>query len=96
MIRSESEYEDSDVECVGEVQAETIDITNDEDLNAFMDTCDENGASKGPIKAKGEFGIDDLPPIANLTITVPESECIQLGTISGMVETLGRSTFIDS
>lgn len=75
---------------MGEVGPETIDITNDEDLKAFMDSCDDQtGAPKGPIKAKGEFGLDDLPPIADLTITVPESECIQLGTISGVVETLG-------
>lgn len=74
---------------MGEVDPETIDITNEDDLKAFMDSCDDTTAPKGPIKAKGEFGIDDLPPIADLTITVPESECIQLGTISGVVETLG-------
>lgn len=74
---------------MGEVSPETIDITNENDLKAFMDSCDDNGAPKGPIKAKGEFGIEDLPPIADLTITVPESECIQLGTISGVVGTLG-------
>lgn len=55
-----------------------------------MESCEDN-TPKGPIKAKGEFGIDDLPPIADLTITVPESECIQLGTISGCVDTLGKT-----
>lgn len=60
-------------------------------MNKFIENCDdETGGEKGPVKAKGELGIDDLPPIAELTITVPESECIQLGTVSGIVETLGK------
>lgn len=88
-FRTDSDDDESDVECVGEVGPETIDITAEDDLRAFVESCEDNDAPKGPIKAKGEFGIDDLPPIADLTITVPESECIQLGTVSGVVETLG-------
>lgn len=42
------------------------------------------------MKTKGELGMDDLPPIAELTITVPESECVELGNISGIVDTLGE------
>lgn len=85
---SESEL-DSDVECVSSIPPQIIDITNDEELQEFLETCDENAPS-GPIKAKGEFGIEDLPPIAELTITVPESECVELGKISGIVDTLGK------
>lgn len=90
---SETEEEDdSDVEFVGSVNPETIDITNDEGLSKFMEDCeDESGGRKGPVKAKGELGIEELPPIEELSITVPESECIQLGTVSGFVETLGKS-----
>lgn len=54
-----------------------------------MDSCEEN-APPGPIKAIGELGIEDLPPIAELTITVAESECKELGKISGIVDTLGN------
>lgn len=45
----------------------------------------------GPIKAKGEFGLKDLPPIEDLTITVSEDECIKLGTILRTVDTLGNN-----
>lgn len=77
------------MECVGSIPAQVIDITNDEELQEFLDTCEDN-TSSGPIKAKGELGIEDLPPIAELTITVPESECVELGKISGIVDTLGK------
>lgn len=59
-----------------------------------MDACDEN-APQGPIKAIGELGIEELPPIAELTITVAESECVELGKISGIVDTLGKHANAD-
>lgn len=84
-----TDSDDSDVECIGTIPAQTIDITNDEEIQEFLESCEEN--TQGPMKTKGELGIDDLPPIAELTITVPESECVELGNISGIVETLGKS-----
>ena len=39
-----------------------------------------------PIKVEGELLISDLPPIEELHITVPEQECVQLGTINSIVE----------
>ncbi|XP_031626781.1 H/ACA ribonucleoprotein complex non-core subunit NAF1 [Contarinia nasturtii] len=83
---SESDLDDSDVECIGSVATQTIDITNDEDIQEFLDACEAN--TSGPVKTKGELGMDDLPPIAELTITVPESDCVELGSISGIVDTL--------
>lgn len=77
------------MECLGGVPTQTIDITNDEDIQEFLDSCDDNTPS-GPIKAKGELGIEDLPPIEDLTITVAESDCVELGKISGIVDTLGE------
>lgn len=77
------------MECLGNVAAQTIDITNDDDIQEFLDSCEDNTPS-GPIKAKGELGIEDLPPIEELTITVPESDCVELGKISGIVDTLGE------
>lgn len=82
------ESDESDVEYLGTLKNETVDITEDDDFNSFMESCGEQ--PQGPMKVKGEFGIEDLPPIEELTITVPESECIQLGTVSGIVETLGK------
>lgn len=52
--------------------------------------ADDAEKPSGPIKAKGEFGLDDLPPISDLTITVSEDECIVLGTVTGTVDTLGK------
>lgn len=79
------------MEFVGKLEPETISIADgDEELNAFMESC--SSAPSGPIKAKGELGIDDLPPIQDLTITVAEEDCIKLGTVSGIVDTLGMLT----
>lgn len=51
-------------------------------------SVDQSDEFAEPIKAKGELGIEDLPPIEDLAITVSENECIKCGTISGVVETL--------
>lgn len=44
--------------------------------------------SKEFVKARGELGIDDLPPIEDLQIQVPENECVQMGKIFSIVEQL--------
>lgn len=86
------------MELVGVEEAEVIQINDedDADYNALYDGLrngpladDENEKPSGPIKAKGEFGLDDLPPIADLTIKLTEEECIKIGHISGIVDTLG-------
>lgn len=58
-----------------------------------MENC--SSAPTGPIKAKGELGIEDLPPIEELTITVSENDCIKLGAVSGIVDTLGKLFHMD-
>lgn len=87
---------DSDVECIGKMPVPTVDITGDEELKAFLENCDDETPPSGPIRAKGELGIEELPPIEELTITIPESECVQLGTISGVVDTIGKFIFLNS
>ncbi|CRK88065.1 CLUMA_CG001850, isoform A [Clunio marinus] len=56
------------------------------------DESDEENPNKTkkrePLKVKGEFGIDDLPPIQDLQISVDERECVQLGSISSIVDQL--------
>lgn len=56
---------------------------------------DETGEkqSRVPIKAIGELGIEDLPPIEDLFITVPEKECNLLGKITSIVDQLGKILF---
>lgn len=46
--------------------------------------------SREYVKAKGEIGIDDLPPIEDLHISVPEAECVLQGKVFSIVEQLGE------
>lgn len=50
--------------------------------------------SREYVKAKGELGINDLPPIEDLHISVPEAECVPLGKIFSIVEQLGELQLI--
>lgn len=67
---------------------QTIDISKDVELHEFLENC-ENSKTHGPIRAKGEVRVEDLPPIEELSITVAESDCVQLGTVHSVVDTLG-------
>lgn len=71
-----------------------IQINDDEEdyeaLYAELDGGFGEQADK-PKKIRKEFTIRDLPPIGDLTMTVSESECIKLGTISGTVDLLGNA-----
>jgi H/ACA ribonucleoprotein complex non-core subunit NAF1 len=49
---------------------------------------------KDPMKTRGEILIEDLPPIQDLQINVPEEDCIQLGKISSIVDQLGMYVII--
>lgn len=44
--------------------------------------------SKEKSGVKSDMSFADLPPIADLKITVPESECVEIGSVSGIVDTL--------
>lgn len=58
---------------------------------------DEDGEDKqnqAPIKAIGELGMEDLPPIEDLYITVPEKECNLLGKITSIVDQLGKDLLL--
>lgn len=61
------------------------------ELDEFLDE-DNINTPKGPIKSIGELGIEELPPIEDLKITVPEEECVELGKIMSIVEQLGTET----
>ncbi|KAG5672241.1 hypothetical protein PVAND_002383 [Polypedilum vanderplanki] len=65
-------------------------ITDDEEEG---EGDEEGGISKinkkkEPLKVKGELLLEDLPPIENLEIQVDEKECLELGTISSIVDQL--------
>lgn len=57
------------------------------------DTDDENTTKKKkrePLKVKGEMTLDDLPPIQDLQISVDERDCMEIGTITTVVDQLGE------
>lgn len=75
----------SDEEAIAKIRKKIDDLDDDEI---------EEESTSGPAKFKvpGELGIEDLPPIEDLHITVPEVECVLLGKISSIVDQLGKVT----
>nr|CAD7265471.1 unnamed protein product [Timema shepardi] len=50
----------------------------------------DKGAKKvGPLRTNGEITLDDLPPIEDLHISVPEEDCKELGKVCSIVDKLG-------
>lgn len=60
------------------------------DSDSDDDGEDKTGQKKkrDPLRVKGELLIEDLPPIEDLKITVPENECLEIGVIHGIVDQL--------
>lgn len=92
VISDSSEEEDSDddndadvASAAGKSVRRVVRIDDDDDSDVEIVS-----KSREFVKAKGELGIDELPPIEDLKITVPEDECILLGKIFSIVEQLGE------
>ncbi|XP_022214798.2 H/ACA ribonucleoprotein complex non-core subunit NAF1 [Drosophila obscura] len=92
-----SSSSDSDSESEGEyltVLRKKIDKKiNTEDCDEEDEDFDEDGATgerrrRQPPKVRGEMLLDELPPIHQLEITVPEDECIELGKVHSIVDQL--------
>lgn len=64
-----------------------IEDVGDDDEELLLGEDDERRPPPR-LKVPGELGIDDLPPIENLHITVPEDKCEYLGKITSIVEQL--------
>ncbi|XP_050067137.1 H/ACA ribonucleoprotein complex non-core subunit NAF1 [Anopheles maculipalpis] len=93
---SSSSSDDSDVEVVKDstMAAGGYRVRDDPILVSDAETMDTNAASsedenddpvKGPIRTAGEILPHELPPIEELTITVPETECKPIGHIDSIV-----------
>ncbi|XP_030557185.1 H/ACA ribonucleoprotein complex non-core subunit NAF1 [Drosophila novamexicana] len=59
------------------------DEDDDEDVEG-----DARPRRRQPPKVRGEMLLDELPPIHQLEITVPEDECIELGKVHSIVDQL--------
>uniref|UniRef100_A0A182W1X9 H/ACA ribonucleoprotein complex non-core subunit NAF1 n=1 Tax=Anopheles minimus TaxID=112268 RepID=A0A182W1X9_9DIPT len=93
---SSSSSDDSDVEVIkeGSMTAGGYRVQDDPILVSDAETMDTNAVSSedendepvsGPIRTAGEILPHELPPIEELTITVPETECKPIGHIDSIV-----------
>ncbi|XP_050091008.1 H/ACA ribonucleoprotein complex non-core subunit NAF1 [Anopheles aquasalis] len=94
---SSSSDDDDDVQETKEhVLAESYRYREDPILVSDAETMDTNAVSSddeeeestakaGPLRTKGEILLHELPPIEELTITVPEEECKPIGRIDSIV-----------
>lgn len=94
---SDSSSSDSDSDSEGEyltVLRKKIDKRINTEECDEEDEDDEEGATgdksrrRQPPKVRGEMLLDELPPIHQLEITVPEDECVELGKVQSIVDQL--------
>lgn len=77
-------------------ELEPLEVPSDDDGEKFVEykkflaMYADYKKTKETKETKGEVGMNDLPPIAELTITVPESDCVEFGKVSNIVDTLGE------
>ncbi|TDG45524.1 hypothetical protein AWZ03_008030 [Drosophila navojoa] len=65
------------------INTDDCDDDDDDDLED-----DSKPRRRQPPRVRGEMLLDDLPPIEQLEITVPEDECIELGKVQSIVDQL--------
>lgn len=96
-INSDSDSDDSDsssdVEYLNEIRKtieKRIEVDEEEEEEEDDDIEESVGKKKHKpkLKVKGEMLLEDLPPIQDLQITVPENECIEFGKIHSIVDQL--------
>lgn len=90
-VEIDSDSSTSDVEFLSEHQNPiNLDMFDLDNEVGGEEEDDEEGnlrTSRQP-RVKGELQLEDLPPIEDLHITVPEEECTELGKIHSIVEQL--------
>lgn len=62
----------------------------DAEISDDDDDGNDNVRSRPPLKVKGEFTVDDLPPIEHLHISIPSNQCVVLGKVKSIIEQLGK------
>lgn len=91
---TDSSSSGSDVEYLNKIRKtieKRMEVDDEEDDDGAENGSSQAGQRRKPtakVKAKGELQLDDLPPIHDLQITVPEDECIVLGKIHSIVDQL--------
>lgn len=83
-IKIEDDTEDS--ESDSESSSDSSD--DDKEVSAPKPLEEEPKPSTESVKSKNELGLGDLPKIEDLNITVPEEDCVKIGTIASCVQEL--------
>lgn len=76
---SSSDSSDSDVDSVKDIL---------EELSSSDETETPRAEKAEPPRVQGELGLDDLPPIEDLAISLPAQEMTKIGTIASIVDRL--------
>lgn len=76
---SSSDSSDSDIDSVKDIE----EVSSGDEL----ETTNKNSKPE-VLKVNGELGLDDLPPIEDLAISLPAQETTKIGTISSIVDRL--------
>ncbi|XP_070490696.1 H/ACA ribonucleoprotein complex non-core subunit NAF1 [Chironomus tepperi] len=86
---SSSSSSDSDDEIdVKEIKKKLETVASDDDSENENDDPAKERKKKQPLKVRGEFLLEDLPPIQDLELKVDEKECLEIGTITSIVDQL--------
>ncbi len=87
-----SQVDDSDSDSSSDESDHNVSVADIVDVADVPDEDDdeveENLNAKKKSKMMEALGIIDLPPLEELTITVPQEECIPIGKISNIIDTL--------
>lgn len=89
---SSSSEEIADENFISEIKKKLENsITDEEDEDENEDDSRRTTKvrkKREPLRVKGELLLEELPPIQDLEITVEEKECLELGTITSVVDQL--------
>lgn len=81
--------EGSHSEIESESSDEEVEKTEEEKGTIEKKACSERKARiQRPPRVKGEMLLEDLPPIEDLHINVPEYECVEFGKVESIVDQL--------
>lgn len=93
-FRSKPEFDDPKSEDEDDLSSSTSFLSIHESGNSSEEepiACapkKSNGVKLKSTRNKGELDLDDLPPIEDLQISVPEDQCLPVGKILNIVDTL--------
>ncbi|XP_039756492.1 H/ACA ribonucleoprotein complex non-core subunit NAF1 [Pararge aegeria] len=87
-----SEYRDIDSDSSSSDNSSDSDVDSVKDIEEMSSGDELEGNNKSeklqPPKVHGELGLDELPPIEDLAISLPAQETVKIGTVASIVDRL--------